>query len=373
MCRRAVFVLVLALGLAGGVCSAQVQPGEIYGTPDSEPSGIPDDAWRDVPGESVVELADFVSGCLADAGTVPDYAQVRSAEGLPKRISGAETFILLARTVHLWQVTGQLPATVPLAPEGVRAPVIDPEDLSESAVDLEAGREIPTQQFLGQCAEVVRWVDRLHIVPTAVWVEGNRLSAAEYLGGLAICIQYAYYEGALQDSLFLPRYAPPNIWTAGAARASSVSSASSPAPAQDEAAALPLPTTSEQVEPEAEIPAATYPPVALEAPALEPVARPQLSLFPEPGAELRGKVDLVASYLGPSARFVIFAVDGINRAIINYPPYSLRWDTSTVRPGKHTVRVTVIGDDDAVLLDQFSVFTVQPEAEQEAESPADDL
>jgi hypothetical protein len=373
MCRRAVVVLIVALGLAGGVCPAQVQPGEIYSTPGYGPSGTPDDAWRNVPGESVVELADFVSGCLADAGTVPDYAQVRSADGRPRRISGAEIFILLARTVHLWQVTGQLPTTVPLTPDAVRAPVIDPEDLPESTADFSTGREIPTHQFLAQCAEAVRWVDRLHIVPTAVWVEGNRLSAAEYLGGLTICIQYAYYEGALQDSLLLPRYAPPNTWVARVTRVSSMASPSPPAPAEHEAGAAPQPTTFEQVQPEEDAPPVTYPSGALEGPALEPVTRPQLMLFPEPGAELRGKVDLVASYRGPSARFVIFAIDGLNRAIINYPPYSLRWDTSAACPGKHTVRVTVLGDEDAVLMDQVSAFTVQPEAEQEAESAPDDL
>ena len=85
-------------------------------------------------------------------------------------------------------------------------------------------------------------------------------------------------------------------------------------------------------------------------------------------------MDLVASYLGPPPRFVVFAIDGAMRAIVNFPPYSFRWDTSALQPGPHTVRIQVLGEEDAILTDQLCGFTVVlPEPKRPEQTFVDDL
>lgn len=331
----------------------------------------PNFAGRTVPDEALVDLADFISGYLADSGVLPDFMQVRTADGSVRRISAAETFILLARTMYLWETMEALPATVPIAPDEVRAPVVDPEDVPQSEIDMDAGREVPTDQFLAQCGDTVRWVDRLHTIPTAVWVDGQRLSAAEYLAGLAICIQYSYWEETLYDSIYLPRYGPPQSWIDGSLDRSAQRSFAVPAEeAEAETEASYQETTEEDLLQEEPATATPMRPPR-ESP---PGPAPQLTLFPRSGSTISGKVDLVASYLGPPARFVIFAIDGATRAIMNFPPYSYRWDTSTLAPGPHTVRIQILGDKTATLVDQLCGYTVSaPDSGVPGEEPPDDL
>jgi len=344
-----------------GPSSSLAQSPEIAAPAPEQASNFqpPNFAGRTVPDEALVELADFVSGYLADSGVLPDFMQVQTADGMLRRISTAEAFILLARTVYLWETMGALPATVPVAPDEVRAPLVDPEDVPPSEVDLDMGREIPTDQFLAQCGDTVRWVDRLHTVPTAVWVDGQRLSAAEYLAGLAICIQYAYWEGCLYDTMYLPRYRPPQSWIGFRLdRPAQSSPAALPEEAEARTEALYWETTWPHL-PQEELsgPVPTLMPSQPESP---PAPAPQLTLFPRSGSTISGKVDLVASYLGPPARFVIFAINGATRAIMNFPPYSYRWDTSPLVAGPHTVRVQVLGDEGATLVDQLCGYTIAP-------------
>ena len=205
---------LLVLLVAASCCFGQLDLPPLDQLTEEGTSAAPlwDFSARTVPGEAVVDLADFVSGYLADSGTIPDFMQVQTADGALRRISAAEAFVLFARTAHLWQTMGGLPETIPLAPDGVSAPLLDPEDLPASEINLEEGREISTDEFLAQCGPTVRWVDRLHTVPTAVTFAGERLSAADYMAGLAVCIQYAYWSGELEETLFLPWYNPPQAW-----------------------------------------------------------------------------------------------------------------------------------------------------------------
>lgn len=346
--RRPVTVaLTLLLGLAS-VPSPAAAPGEPAPAPAARPAAA-------ALGESVVQLAEFVSATLAEVGRVPDWVQVQTAGGAIRALSAAQAFALLARTVYLWETLGDLPETVPITPEEVRPPVVDPEDLPADDFDPETGREVPTQAFLAQAEATVRWVDRLGVVPTAVWVDGQRLSAAEYLGGLAICIQYAYHEGGLYDWVFLPHYAPPPSWLAAAQLA--------PVVGYEGPEEETMGWWEEGEEPnwlESEEPIAA---------AAEPQP-PRLGVLPEPGATVSGIVDLVASYSGPPAKVVVFSVAGRARAIMDSPPYSYRWNTSGLEPGVHLVGVRVLGDGDLLLANQVSAYIVEPGA---ATEPADDL
>jgi hypothetical protein len=117
-------------------------------------------------------------------------------------------------------------------------------------------------------------------------------------------------------------------------------------------------------------PAQTWAPAA-RAPVYAP---PELTLFPRSGSTVSGKVDLVASYTGPTARFVTIAIDGATRAVMNLPPYSYRWDTSALARGPHTVRIQVFGDGERLLVDQLCGYTVAPpEPKAREEEFVDDL
>src|SRR4030067_624353 len=75
--------------------------------------------------------------------------------GAPRRPRAAEAVVLRARTAYLWQTMGGLPETVPIAPDGVSAPLLDPEDLPESNADFEQGRVISTDEVLAQCGSAL--------------------------------------------------------------------------------------------------------------------------------------------------------------------------------------------------------------------------
>jgi hypothetical protein len=247
-------------------------------------------------------------------------------------------------------------------------------------VDVESGQEVATEGFLDQTTATVRWVDQLGKAPTAVWVEGTRLSAAQYMAGLAICLEYAYENGELEDTIFLPAYAPPSTWAAslrvtdtgeatGEQSAESVADGSGFwAEAADESGAGEEAATEEggsdgsEAGTEGAPPAASLRPMTplavAEDTAPVPEEKPKLWVFPRPGDKVSGVVELVASYRGPEAWFVIFSVDGATRAVMNIPPYSFRWDASSLPPGTHTVRVQVIGAENVTLLDQVNAYIV---------------
>ncbi len=353
-------IAVLLLILPAGWSWAQTPT---LGTPAGPATGreaaarpVPDLSDESVPGEAVVELADFICAYLNDSGTVPDWAQVKTVSGRLRRISAAQVFALLARTVYLWDSTGELPTAVPLAPKQVNPPQLDAEDIPLQPPDPSVGREVPTADFLSWCAETVYWIDRLHTIPTAVWLDGERLSAIEYLAGLAICIQYKYYEGDLLEYIFLPHYAPPGSWVGASGKAVRAARRSAP---------------SDQAEPRAQEVLTAEPKEEPEKPAPGPEAEnyqsPSLLLTPDLGTEVSGVVDVVGFYTGPPADYAIFGVDGKTTAMTNRQPFSFRWDTSGLKEGTHMVRVRIYGKDDDLLIEQVSIYRVISRAPAQAE------
>jgi hypothetical protein len=387
----ALLLLVASFGWAQTPGLETQGQGETY-----QPAPAPEEAApaavassNEATGESVVELAEFISTYVGDSGQLPDLVQVKTGTGNLRVLSVAEAFILVARTVDLWRTDSDLPAAVPIAPADVSRPDIDPEDVPQGKVDVSVGQEIPTEAFLDQAHATVRWVDQLRKVPTAVWVQGVRLSAAQYTAGLAICLQYAYSEGGLLDTIFMPAYAPPETWAAnlrvaqanteeaqqGDEQASAEQAGeggegegSAPESTEGQAPGESAGAVSSGAGPVGSLRPMT--PTAIEeAPASATETRPRLEIFPPPGEEVSGIVELVASYSGPPAQFVIFSIDGATRAIMNIPPYSFRWDASALAPGTHTVRVQALGDGNAVLTDLVSAYDV---TEPKSKAPAEE-
>jgi len=364
MRRLAVFGLTLVLMAVPSICLGQATQQTDSGLP------FPTFSAQTVSGEAAVDLADFVAEHLSTTGTVPDMAQVVTSEGEPRTLSAAQVFALLARTVYLWRFAGELPDTVPLPAADIAAPVLDSEDIIAAPEDQDLGREVDTESFLSQVSAVVRWVDQLLVVPTAVWVDGQRLSGADYLAGLAICVSYAYWEGELYETLFLPPYAPPATWI-GDQQAEYYPAAEETEPWTEETGEA-VDYREEEGTEQSAVLQIRRPLTAMRQPFATSQAEPELVVFPEPGERISGYVDLVASYAGPPARFVIFSLDASHEVIRNYPPYSYRWDTRTLEPGIHTVRVQVIGAQDEVLADQATAYdVVATEPQGDAEIPSD--
>jgi hypothetical protein len=280
-------------------------------------------------------------------------------------------------------------------------------------VDVSVGQEASTELFLMQANATVRWVDQQRRLPTSIYVDGERLTAAQYLAGLAICVEYADSQGGLEDTIFLPRFGPPLGWieSANAAQASQAGtgegeeagtassgdnggtgSAGTEAPTQQGAnsgvGTEVLTQRQQNSDQNAGEQAVTEnaapkqatglqpmaPLAAEEEPGIAPQEKPRLTVFPEPGRTVSGVVELVASYMGPPAKFVIFSIDNVTRAIMNIPPFGCRWDTSSLPPGSHTVGVQILGEGNVVLLEQVSVYTVvAPKATAPAEEQPEEF
>lgn len=354
MRRLGLLLLLLALCLSLAALVAQAQD-DLYSDETAayeEEETAPEEqevAPISVSGRAVVDLAQSISNAVADLGAIPDWSQITTLQGR-RSLSAADAFILLARTAYRWEVDGDLPARVSLIPGAVSPPVLDDQDFPDAALDLEAGREIATDAFLSQAGECLRWADQFQVVPTAVWVDGERLSAAEYLAGLAICLEYSYYSGYLEETLYLPDYSPPPAWV-------------------EHTELLAEELGEEAVAEEAvEEDLGIVPPVL----ALREVPRlvkPTITLLPAPGSKVSGVVDLVVSYSGPPAEFITFAVDGQTKGITNSPPYGYRWNTAQVKPGKHEITVRAFGENAVEIMTQKGSYTVTAPQPEKAAGP----
>jgi len=350
--RRAALLLslLLALGLGSPVLgqdeSDQPAPADNGATvelappqPSEEPAEVPTVA---IPGRSVADLAHALSTRLGDNGALPEWGRVALPAGGRQRLSAADMFVLLARAAQAWHTDGALPTSVSLRPGATDPPILDPQDYPDPQVDLEKGREVNADALLSFVADTLRWADRFQRLPTAVWVNGARLSAAEFMAGLAVCLDYASANGELGDTVFLPDYSPPLSW---AEHTDLVAASQASAQTGEEASAESTPRYG-----------MTPPLLGLNASAPR-VAKPQLALLPAPGT-VSGDVDLVVSYSGPPVAFVTFMVDGKTRAIMNHAPYGYRWRTAEVSPGKHQILVRAFGDNDAEVTAQTATYVV---------------
>jgi hypothetical protein len=398
MCRIASLILVLLV--TASVCRAQT-PGLDTGSQDQTYTQAAPAAEASAPaapavsnaeatGQSVVDLAKFISAYLADTGRLPDLVQVKTGTGNLRVLSTAEAFVLIARTADLWRTNGERPSAVPITPTDVQRPYLKPEDIPQANVDVSVGQEVSTEAFLMLANATVRWVDQEYRLPTSVFVDGERLTAAQYLAGLAICVEYADSRGGLDDTIFLPEFGPPLGWieTASAAQTPGEGSGEGEAAAAgsggDSAAGAEQGTPEQSAgdQAAAENAAPKQPTVmepmaplaAEEEPGVAPQERPRLTVFPEPGRTVSGVVELVASYTGPPAKFVMFSIDNITRAIMNIPPFGYRWNTSALPPGSHSVGVQVLGEGNVVLLNQVSAYTVvAPKAKAPAEEQPEEF
>jgi hypothetical protein len=322
---RLLLSLLLVLSLAslawaqeasdqGGASAAELAPDE-----SAEVTAVT------LSGAAVASLAQAVSTRLGDSGSLPEWGRVTLASGTKQQFTAADMFVLFCRAAQGWYENGALPASISITPGSVDPPRLDEQDYPDPQLDLEKGRELSTDQFLSVAGETRRWMEKAQSLPKAVWVGGERLSAAEYMGGLAICVEYAAKQGQLEDTIFLPDYSPPLSW---AEHSDLLAETASEANGGGQG------TTGE-----APASRGMTPPLLDVGTSAQRVAKPQVTLYPAGGSKVAGRVDLVVNYSGPPASFITFAIDGKTRAIMNTSPYGYRWNTAEQAPGKHQVTV----------------------------------
>ncbi len=350
--RRLVWLLslLLVLGLASwaGAQSAAAPTGSGSAAELAPMAGDETETTTvNVPSTSVADLVHALSKRLGESGSVPEWGRVAVAKAERPRLSAADMFMLLTKAAQSWQTDHRLPDSIPLAIGGIDPPILDPQDYPTPTVDQEKGRNVNADQVLAFAGETLRWMEQSGSVPTAVWIGGERLSAAEYLAALVICLDYAFSSEGMGKTLFLPDYSPPLSW----AQHTDLIAASGP-----------------HGTPNATPPAMTPPLQDVAASAPPAPSRPEVTLLPAPGA-VHGVVDLVVNYSGPSVNFLTFTIDGRSRAVMNSRPYGYRWNTEEISPGKHQVLVRVFGESDVEITSTSATYVVRVPKPQKAPVP----
>lgn len=335
MKRILLLAIVASFGLAASACVAAAQ--SATDTPDD---GVPGQVQ--LTGVSVADMAQFVAGVASDSGGVPDWAQARTTAGRLQRLSATDAFVALARALAAWDASGQFPESVTIAVGGVTPPVLATGDLPDPKREPLPQQEVVSDLFVSQVTEALRRIDQFHLLPTALGVGGKRLSAAQTLDCLAVVVDYAFRNGKLDEALYVPDVTPPPMWVAH----TSIIAERVPRPASAEEdgddsaageASGPLPPVRANVE--------TIP------------QKPTLTVYPVSG-KIQGVIDIAAGYTGPTAKFILFQLDGQTKAITNTPPYGYRLDTRQLAPGEHKLLVRVLGPDEKEIIRAYATYVV---------------
>ncbi len=209
------FSLLLALSMAPWA-GAQQATAQNNGTAAAELAPVAGDETEtttvSVPNTSLTDLVRALCERLGESGSVPEWGRVAVARGERPRLSAADMFVLLTRAAQAWHTDKRIPASISVSVGAVDPPVLDPQDYPKSTVNQDKGRTLDAEQVLSFASDTLHWMEQSGSVPTAVWISGQRVSAAEYLAALAMCLDYAASTGHVGKTLFLPNYSPPLSW-----------------------------------------------------------------------------------------------------------------------------------------------------------------
>jgi len=277
-------------------------------------------ALKQVPFSAAIEVAEQACLAVANTGAVPETFQITLAGGEEERLLAAQALGLLAAAAAA--VRRNTYSFLTLLPEESGAPVAISGNLAARSTPL----LISTPALLAEGQAVLDFTLALGAFPSAVWVSGERLSAAEFLTALATALQFLAGSGRLPDHVrIIPCYAPA-AWR--------------PVPGVNKNSAPALP--------------------ALQTASASPVvSSPTISLFPGEGARLSGEVDFVATLEPVSTEAaVFFLVEGQVRAISNWPPFAFHLDTRGLSPGKHRLSVRAEDSSGNILASQEINITI---------------
>lgn len=260
-------------------------------------------ALRQLPYSAAYEIAEQAYQSVATSGGLPDDFRVANENGRAEQVTAAQALGLLAAAAEATAADDS--GNLALLPATIGAPVAFDESAAQPNL------AVPTSELLAQGRPTLDFTAMLGAFPSAIWVNGQRLSATEYFAALASLFKYQARTERLPEKVQITRCGAPSSWTAATIRS-----------------AKELPKG---------LPPANLAPTVAVAPTI-----PKLELYPGAGAKLCGLTDFVAAY-GPTETRVIvsFCLDGQLKISTDCAPFSLRLDTSQLTPGSHKLRVEV--------------------------------
>jgi hypothetical protein len=291
-CSLRVVVAGLAL-LAGAAATAQAR--------QVSPAGC----WQAARG-----LRDQV----AAGARLPDQVSVATADGATTLTMG-QALLVFADVLGELTRPGPLPAGIEVA-DDARAVAAGVPTGSPNA-----GAPVAMAALGGQCRALGEIARLMGGLPVAVWVEGRRLTLAEFAATVTGALAAVAEGGPLPAQVIVPRVSPPPSWANGIG-AGWRTVVTTP-PAEDDQPPAPNPTP----------PARSTPP--------PPEPRP-LSLSLADGATISGSV-VVRVDIWPLPKMLALFVDGRQRALLNFQPYQFPLDTRRLENGPHRIRVEAQG------------------------------
>lgn len=240
------------------------------------------------------------------SGDIPDRIYMRRGSSGSIRMSANDALVFFCRLLAGWQEASALPQQAEL-PRGAvrshRAARTSPRTTDGGPDTL----TVSTASLARQCRSVVSLVGRLGSVPQGVWVDDQRLSAAQFMGAVVMCLAAGARTNALPEKATVPSWRGPSGWPAF-----------EPLPSADGAA------------PGWSLPARG--------------ATAAMTLQPDGGRPLSGIVTLTVSYPVRGALIEVM-LDGARKWMANQSPFSFTWDTRAVKDGSHTISVRAgLGD-----------------------------
>jgi len=329
----AALALAAALWWSGGAAETQTPTGLIPVTP--RPAVSPHAAV--ILATEVLRVADVIAQSLARTSRIPGAVAVTLSDGSRQTLSPAQLFVVLTRFLGNGYEAGVTPDYAPTPPAMI-APLEygPPAGIAQATV-------VATTDLLAQTRATADVAESTGHLPSAVWVVGQRLSPAQFMGALATVLQHALYHGQIPEQVRIGAYLPPLDWAEAAPtpspNAGPLAAIAAPAlgteqPVREGSASAPAVTANAA---QAEPPAAVRPQAADR----PPPTRPFIRLWLPTEGKLSGVQPLTIEYQGPAA-FTRVAIDGAAKAVSNMRHFTYSWDTRLESDGSHRVQVTAV-------------------------------
>lgn len=263
-------------------------------------------AARTVSGSEALQMALSAAATVESSGEIPDRIYMRRGSSGSIRMSADDALVFFCRLLAGWQEASALPQRVELP----RGAVGSRRAARTSPRTTDGGPDMPslsTASLARQCRSAVSLVGRLGSVPQGVWVDDQRLSAAQFMGAVVMCLAAGARTNALPEKATVPSWRGPSGWPAF-----------EPLPSGDGVA------------------------LGWSLPARGATAA--MTLQPNGSRPLSGIVTLTVSYPVRGALIEVL-LDGTRKWMANQSPFSFTWDTRAVKDGSHTISVRAgLGD-----------------------------
>jgi hypothetical protein len=264
-------------------------------------------------------MALSAAAAMQSEGAIPDRIYIRRPQGGSTRMTPDDALVFFSRLLADWRESGALPQRVALpgrAYHSRRSPAV----ASYKASDEPGAPFVKTESLARQCRATVELVGRLRDVPRAVWVDGERISSAQFFGTVLACLAAGAQDKRLPEKVAVPSWRGPDKWPV--------------------------------LEP---LPSAEAPVRDWSLPARG--GRPAIALQPDSKQPVAGMVTLTVSYPVRGATIEVL-LDGARKWMSNRSPFSFTWDTRTVPNGPHTMTMRAGLQDGSAQATLERTFTV---------------